>query len=79
MYDNPDKLLIEYPIGNLVLDTGWRGSSSYNGSPLHPGGIVVPGHNIEPNIFSRLTANFFRATVIGPGPGTEWKYKVRCH
>lgn len=105
MYDNPDKLFIEYPLGNMVLDTGekdkagigvafirnvlslsyslsfegWRGNQSYAG-PLFPGGIESPGTDEINDIFPRLTQHDkFVATIIGPGKGTEWNYKVRCH
>lgn len=28
-YNNPDRILVDYPPGDRVLDTGWRGSQDY--------------------------------------------------
>ena len=71
-YSVPDKFLVNYPVSNGVLDSGWRGSSSYSGSQLYPGGVSGAGGNTIYNVFSRLTPATFRVTVIGPDPGTEW-------
>lgn len=77
-YDNPDRFIIEYPIGTEVLDTGWRGAQSYTDENLFPGGIISPGHDEIENIFVKGSADKFRMTVIGPGAGTAWEYAVRC-
>lgn len=71
-YDVPDKFLVDYPVGNRVLDSGWRGGSKHNGNALYPGGISGDGTNELYNIFSRLSQDSFRVTVLGPDPGTEW-------
>jgi hypothetical protein len=74
----PDKFLVEYPTGTLRLDTGWRGSSSYNGNPLYPGGIAGPGAGEQLAIFNRGASNNVKVTVIGPESGTVWNYSIRC-
>ena len=71
-YSIPDKFLVDYPINNVVLDSGWRGSSGNDGSPLYPGGISGDGDNDVYNAFLRLSFNSFRVTVIGPDPTTSW-------
>ena len=73
----PDKFTVEYA-GSTKLDTGWRGSSSYNGDPLYPGGISGPGAGQTDNIFIRSSQDSFRVTVFGPGSGTSWNYQIRC-
>jgi len=75
-YSQPDRYIIEYPIGNVVLDTGWRGSSSYDGNPLYPGGIAGPGIGEEYDIFTKNTEDVFRVTIIGGEPGTLWNYNI---
>lgn len=74
----PDKYVVEYPVGNTVLDTGWRGNPMFDGLPLYPGGVVGPGAGSELNIFSRLSSTKFRVTIFGPDPGTVWNYQIRC-
>lgn len=77
-YSIPDKYIVEYPAGSVVLDTGWRGSSSYNGDPRYPGGIAGPGQGQENDIFSKGTVDSFKVTVVGGHPGTAWNYEIRC-
>lgn len=77
-YSIPDKLRVEYPEGTTVLDTGWRGSTSYDGNPLYPGGIEGPGYNEEADVFTKASADEFVVTVLGPGAGTAWDYYIRC-
>ncbi len=74
----PDKYIVEYPLGSVVLDTGWRGSSSYEGDPKYPGGIAGPGSGEELGIFTRGAVSSFKVTVIGVDTGTAWNYSVRC-
>ena len=75
----PDKYIIEYPDGTIVHDTGWRGNSSYNGSPLYPGGVVGGPEGEEDNIFVKGSQTHFKVTIIGPDPGTAWDYSIRAH
>lgn len=77
-YSIPDKYIIEYPAGSIVLDTGWRGSSFYDGNPRYPGGIAGPGRGQLLDIFSKAAIDSFRVTVIGGEPGTAWRYSIRC-
>lgn len=74
----PDRYLIEYPVGTLVHDTGWRGSATYEGNPRFPGGIAGPGQGSEPNVFTKGASDTFRVTTIGGEPGTIWYYDFRC-
>jgi len=77
-YSIPDRIFVYYPPGNLVLDTGWRGSSSYQGDPLYPGGIAGPGRGQFDNIFEKGSVDQFKVVVVGPDRGTAWTYSVRC-
>ena len=75
----PDRYVIEDPTGTVVLDTGWRGSSTYEGNPLYPGGIAGPGQGEEEDLFTKQAGqNEFRVTVTGPQSGTAWNYSIRC-
>jgi hypothetical protein len=77
-YSIPDKFIVEYPNGSVVVDTGWRGDSSYNGNPRYPGGIAGAGQGSVQNLFSKAGQDTFKVTVIGGEPGTAWDYSVRC-
>ena len=80
-YSIPDKIVIQYPSGTVVLDTGWRGSTSrYNPPELYPGGIVGPGMGTMEGIFTKTHADSFTVIVYGPERGTVWEYsiKARC-
>ena len=76
-YNNPDRILVTYE-ESLVEDTGWRGSASYDGRNLFPGGVISPGNDTINDMFTRLSQDIFFVTVVGPGFGTEWKYSIRC-
>lgn len=76
-YSVPDRYEVDYPIGNRVLNTGWRGSRSYAGS-RYPGGIQGPGSGTASNIFQKRGVNQFVVRVFGGGSGTAWNYQVRC-
>jgi len=77
-YTIPDKYIVEYPVGAVVLDTGWRGASYYEGNPLYPGGIAGPGRGQVDGFFTRSGVDEFKVTVIGPQSGTRWRYQIRC-
>jgi len=77
-YFIPDRIFVYYPPGNLVLDTGWRGDSSYQGDPLYPGGIAGPGRGQFNDIFEKGSVDQFKVVVVGPDRGTAWTYSVRC-
>ena len=77
-YSIPDKYVVTYN-GVVVLDTGWRGSSSYEGNPLYPGGIAGPGAGQEDGIFTKVAGvDTFTVTVFGPQSGTLWWYEMRA-
>jgi hypothetical protein len=77
-YNIPDKIVVSYN-GSVVLDTGWRGSSSYDGDSMYPGGIEGPGAGQEDGIFTKVTGvDTFEVTVFGPQSGTAWEYDVRA-
>ncbi len=75
----PDRYLIEYPVGTLVHDTGWRGSSGYENDPQFPGGIAGPGLGMVEGLFTKGAADEFKITIIGGEPGTLWDYDIRCN
>ncbi|HOU53428.1 MAG TPA: PKD domain-containing protein [Myxococcota bacterium] len=77
-YSIPDMFLAEYPDGLLVLSTGWRGDSSYEGNPRYPGGIAGPGGGSVSGLFVKGRTDFFTVRVIGGEPGTAWDYQVSC-
>ena len=75
----PDRFIVDYPVGNEVFDSGWRGNSTtYNGNPLYPGGIEGPGGGEAIGIFAKLSVDEFQVTAIGPGEGTIWDYQISC-
>ncbi len=75
----PDRFVVEYPVGVLVWDSGWRGDTSYDGNPLYPGGIAGPGSGSQSNLFQKSPGqNQFRVTVTGVESGTAWNYEMRC-
>lgn len=63
--------MIEYPVGNFIRDAGWRGETYYflSNPGLSPCGRACPGKDKVDNIFTCLSENNFRVTVIGPGRG----------
>ncbi len=74
----PDKFIIEYPDGNVVLDTGWRGDSYYDGRPAYPGGIAGDIDDELDAIFTKGSQQYFKITTIGGEPGTVWYYWMRA-
>ena len=75
----PDKVVIEYPRGNVVLDSGWRGASNRYDPALHPGGLSGPGYLSSYSFAPRDEAyNTLVVTVFGPDPSTGWEYQIRC-
>jgi len=76
-WSDPEKFLVEYPIGNEVLDIDWHRSSKYN---------FQSGNTVHRNIFSKLSQDTFRVTPIGESLENAnevvkyevLKYEVRC-
>lgn len=77
-YSLPDKFVVEYPNGVTALDTGWRGSASWDTDPRYPGGIAGPGKGQVDDVFTRGVQDWFRVSVSGPDPNTAWEYEIRC-
>lgn len=78
MYQIPDQLLMEYPSGNLRLDTGWRGDSRYARHPNYPGGVTSPGQGEVLDVFRKDGIDQFIVRVNARDNRTLWRYKVRC-
>lgn len=76
-YTLPDEFRIAYR-GTTALDTGWRGSSDYQGDAAYPGGIAGPGSGEQLDLFVKSGTTTFTVTVIGVDDDTEWTYNVRC-
>jgi len=74
----PDKYIIEYPDGTIVVDTGWRGDSFYEGRPAYPGGIAGDIDDELDAIFTKGSQQHFKITIIGGEPGTVWYYSIRA-
>lgn len=49
-YYVPDRFMIEYPLANLVHDTGWVGDTWYHNDPMFPEGIKGPGKGTVQNV-----------------------------
>ncbi|MCC5915626.1 MAG: hypothetical protein JJU46_14720 [Balneolaceae bacterium] len=79
-FTQPDKFQVEYPVGNEVHDTGWRGAQSYLEAMAHlfPGGWSGPGQGQVDDIFQKGQNDTFRVIVTGPEAGTLWNYSIRC-
>lgn len=78
MFRIPDQLVMEYPLQNIVLDTGWRGANSFNRNPNYPGGIQGAGQGEYLNVFQKDEIEEFIVRVNGVDSGTRWEYRVRC-
>ncbi len=78
-YSVPDRLVVEYPVGVRVLDTGWRGEQSYidRNPQLYPGGLSGSGQGQVDGVFVKGQANTFKVIVYGPEKDTAWDYEVR--
>lgn len=80
MYQIPDMLLVEYPQGVIVHNTGWRGDSRYNDHPNHIGGVEGPGRGQVDAVITKVDGqDAFNVVVFGPTRGTLWEYDVRCY
>ena len=78
-YTIPDRFEVEYPPGELIVDTGWRGDSSYDGDPDYPGGVEAPGSDVMEDIFQKdARSDSFVVKAFGVDSSTAWEYDVRC-
>lgn len=75
----PDKFTAEYPPGNEVVNTGWRGDEEFNNDPGYPGGISGPGNGELLGFAARKFGELNLDTIVyGIEPTTEWEYEIRC-
>ena len=72
-YYVPDKFKVTYPVGNVVLDSGWRGGYAPNGEVL-----AGPGTLHSYSLFTKGASDTMTVQVSGEQPGTAWNYRVRC-
>lgn len=72
-YSVPDKFKVEYPVGTVKLQTGWRGSNAPAGEVLEG-----PGYFEKMGLFVKSSSNQFNVTVSGEQAGTLWNYSIRC-
>ncbi len=77
-FNIPDMIVVDYPVGVLVHNTGWRGAESYDGKAAYPGGVVGSGQGEVEGVFVKGEADEFQVLVFGPTQGTAWNYDVRC-
>jgi hypothetical protein len=63
-----------------VIDTGFRGSSSYNTWLVNNGYTTVTGGGAGTASFVKSLSNPQTAlvTVYGPIPGTAWSFSMDC-
>jgi len=73
-YSIPDKFRVEYPIGTVQLNTGWRGSQKPNNGEALEG----PGKFEKIGLFYKAGSNSLQVMVSGEQPGTAWNYSIRC-
>jgi hypothetical protein len=77
-YTLPNRFEIDYPMGTTVVETGWRGSSWYDGEEEYPQGISGPGHGDFHELFELTGPDEIEVRVFGAAPGTSWTYSLRC-
>lgn len=75
----PDRFVIEYPVGTVILDTGWRGDSRYRNNPLYPGGIEGGGRGSVDAVFRKADHPLFRVITYGAESGTAWNYGITAN
>ncbi len=77
-YSLPDRWWIYYD-GELVLETGWRGSAGYEGDPRFPGGIAGPGRGEALAFMTKIEGvDELVIRTEGGDTGTWWDYRLRC-
>jgi len=78
-YSVPDRWFIYYD-NSLVYETGWRGSSTYEGDPLYPGGIAGSGSGQEDAVITKLAGvDTLEIRSEGADSGTAWEYQLRSN
>jgi hypothetical protein len=78
-YTIPDQFQV-YWDGNLVIDTGFRGSSSYNADLNALGYPNVSGPGAGSSYFSKTSASPTTALVVVTAPllSTVWEFTMEC-
>ena len=75
-YSIPDKFKVAYPVDNVLLDSGWRGSILPNNGESLSG----PGDLNAYNLFAKDNNNtIMTVQVSGEQNGTQWTYSIKCH
>jgi len=76
-YSVPDRWFIYYN-GALAYETGWRGSATYNGNPLYPGGIAGIGEGTVLGVITKINGvNTLEIRTEGAESGTASYYRLR--
>lgn len=65
-----DRIMVEYPVGYVVHDTGFTRTG---GRP----GDGDPYRDVD-GLFTKAAGNSLRVTVIGRDAWTQWLYEFRC-
>jgi hypothetical protein len=75
----PDRFVVKWN-GNTVIDTGYRGNSSYDSALAALGLPPVEGPGAGTVTFEKTSAFPVNATVevYGPLPGTAWSFTLGC-
>lgn len=81
-YILPDRFLIEYPVGTLIYDSGWRSTNPEHEIIDHsqyPSGILTPGSEQIYGLLNKGSQSTVKVTTHGAvGDGTEWRYSFGC-
>jgi hypothetical protein len=76
----PDRFIIEYPIGNQIYDSGFRGSPIYNQDLFDNGFPPVTGTGYGTGSFLKTNPSPEQAKLIvfAPLTNTRWTFKMDC-
>jgi hypothetical protein len=87
-YSIPDRFILEWPIGTVVADTGFRGNSSYDddltGTTFSPWCLPNceqtqgPGAGVLTFYKTSDLPTIGQLTVVAPFEGTVWDFGVGC-
>ena len=78
-YNVPDRFVVEYN-NVIVIDTGYRGTSSYNTDLFALTGQNILGEGVGSAQFNKnlSSQSVAKVTVYGPLAGTSWFYTLSC-
>ena len=76
----PDRFVIEYPVGNIIYDSGFRGNPLYNQDLADNGFPPVTGSGIGSGFFNKPLASPSEAKLIvfAPLTNTKWRFLMEC-